>query len=158
MSHGGSRSALATPPCRAPSRSLGTSPRGRRRPARTSHLRVLPRARINRGSDPQAEATTTSPLLSQSVEMPRGCAHDRLFRLFSQATQATGPRLHKHSGWKPNQQPLASRLKPKMLLRTVEHLGLFQKRLQLPNTPRHSVAPLKSHVAMFSLRLPNACS
>ena len=55
-------------------------------------------ALIIRGSDPQAEAKTTSPLLSQSVEMPRGCAHDRLFRLFSQATQATGPRLHKHSG------------------------------------------------------------
>ena len=48
--------------------------------------------------------------------------------------------------------------KPKMLLRTVKHLGLFSQRFQLPNTPRHSVAPLKSHVTMFSLRLSNYCS
>ena len=71
-----------------------------------------------------------SPLRTQNVEMRRSRTHGRPCWFFSQHIQAQGTDCYEHVGWKPHQQTLTPRLKPKTLRCVVPHLSLSEKGAQ----------------------------
>ena len=82
-----------------------------------------------------------SPLRTQNVEMRRSRTHGRPCWFFSQHIQAQGTDCYEHVGWKPHQQTLTPRLKPKTLRCVVPHLSLSEKGRILrrfPSTATHA--------------------